>query len=162
MSLDTLDHRIVLVAAVAENGVIGSRGGIPWHLSEDLQHFRRVTTGNTVVMGRATFDSIGRPLPRRTNVVITRDPDWTHEGVLVAGSVEAALDLGRGYDGDIMVMGGAQVYQAVMPLATHQILTEVHQSPEGDTFYPTWDSKAWVEEKREEHDGFDFIWWTRL
>ncbi|MGD9962128.1 dihydrofolate reductase [Nocardioides sp.] len=154
-------RRIVLVAAVADNGVIGRDGGLPWHLSEDLQHFRRITTGNTVVMGRTTFDSIGRPLPHRTNIVVTRNPEWTHEGVLVAGSVEEALTLAQGYDADVMVMGGAQIYDAMMPLATHQVLTEVHQSPPGDTTYPAWDRADWVEERRESHDGFDFVWWAR-
>jgi len=164
MSLDGLDRRerrVVLVAAVADNDVIGAAGGIPWHLSEDLKHFRRITTGNTVVMGRTTFESIGRPLPNRTNVVVTRNRDWTQEGVLVAHDVAGAIAQAQAYDGDVMVIGGAQIYAAAMPVATHQILTEVHQSPDGDTHYPAWDRGDWVEEKREEHDGYDFVWWAR-
>ncbi|CUR55710.1 Dihydrofolate reductase [metagenome] len=153
--------RVVLVAAVADNGVIGRDGGLPWHLSEDLQHFRRVTTGNTVVMGRTTFDSIGRALPHRTNIVVTRNADWSHDGVLVAGSLEEAVALAGEHEGDVMIMGGAQIYAAAMPLATHQILTEVHQSPEGDTSYPDWAVRDWVETQRERHEGYDFVWWER-
>ena len=153
--------KIVMVAAVAENGVIGLDGDIPWSISEDLKHFRRVTRDNTVVMGRRTFDSIGHPLPFRTNVVITRDRAWSHDGVFVAHDVDEAIALSQEFDGDVMVMGGAQIYAAAMPRATHQVLTEVHQSPEGDTHYPAWDRDEWVETERESHDGFDFVWWER-
>lgn len=160
-----MSKRIVLVAAVAENGVIGLDGDIPWSLPEDLKHFRAVTRGNTVVMGRRTFDSIGHPLPYRTNVVVTRDPDWAYDGCFRAGSVEEAVELAQGFEGDVMVMGGAQIYAAAMLLATHQVLTEVHLSPEGDTYYPDWDSTAWVEERREPHPdsdpAFDFVWLAR-
>lgn len=155
------DRKIVMVAAVADNGVIGKGGDIPWHISGDLKHFRAVTTGNTVVMGRTTFDSIGHPLPYRTNIVVTRNHDWAHDGVFVEHGVEAALEHARDFEGDIMIMGGAQIYAAAMPLATHQILTEVHQSPDGDTHYPEWNRDEWVEEKRESHDGFEFVWLTR-
>lgn len=153
--------RIVMVAAYAENGVIGLDGDIPWSIPEDLKHFRAVTRGNTVVTGRKTFDSIGHPLPYRTNVVVTRDPDWAHDGVFRAGSVEEAVDLAQAFEGDIMIMGGAQVYAAALPLATHQILTEVQLSPEGDTHYPEFDRGEWKETKREPHEGFDFVWWER-
>lgn len=153
--------RVVLVAAVAENGVIGLDGDIPWSISEDLKHFRAVTRDNTVVMGRRTFESIGHPLPFRTNVVVTRDREWSYDGVFVAHDVEDAVALAQDFDGDVMVIGGAQIYTAAMPLATHQVLTEVHLRPEGDTSYPEWDRSDWVETKREPHDGFDFVWWER-
>lgn len=158
----TTRPRIVLVAAVADNGVIGRDGAMPWHLPEDLRHFREVTTGHTVVMGRVTYESIGRPLPNRTNVVITRDPEWAAgrpDGVVVARSLEEALT-STGAD-QVVVMGGAQVYEAAMPLADVQILTEVHQSPEGDTFYPAFDRAEWRETRREPHDGYDFVWLER-
>ncbi|MGA8208799.1 MAG: dihydrofolate reductase [Nocardioidaceae bacterium] len=153
--------RLVLVAAVADNGVIGAEGDIPWRIPEDLRHFRDTTRGNTVVMGRRTFESIGRALPQRSNIVLTRDPDWRGEGVLVAAGLEQALALAQGLAGDVMVIGGAEVYARALPVATHQVITEVHRSPAGDTRYPevSWD--RWVETHREPHDGYDFVWWER-
>jgi len=153
--------RVVMVAAVADNGVIGLDGDIPWSIPEDLKHFRAVTRGNTVVMGRRTFDSIGHPLPYRTNVVVTRDPSWSREHVFRAGSLEEAVEIARDFEGDVMVMGGAQVYAEALPLATHQVITEVSLEPEGDTFYPEWDRSEWRETRREPHDGYDFVWWER-
>jgi len=153
--------KIVMVAAVADNGVIGRGGDIPWSLPEDLKHFRVTTRGNTVVMGRATYDSIGHPLPYRTNVVVTRDAGWSAEHVFAAHSVEEAIEQSQKYDGDIMVIGGGHIYALALPLATHQVLTEVHQSPEGDTHYPEFDRAEWRETARENHDGFDFVWWER-
>lgn len=153
--------RVVLVAAVAENGVIGRDGDIPWSIPEDLRHFRAVTRDNTVVMGRRTFESIGHPLPYRTNVVVTRDGDWSYAGVFVAHSVEEAIELARDFDGDVMVVGGAQIYAQALPHADAQVLTEVHLAPEGDTHYPEFDRASWVEVRREQHDGFDFVWWER-
>ena len=164
-----LDHaavpKVVLVAAVADNGVIGRDGDIPWRIPEDMKHFRAVTSGNPVVMGRLTYESIGRPLPQRTNIVVTRDPNWSAEGVTVVGSVdealEAAREAARGSGGDVMVMGGAQVYEATIGAADVQVLTEVHQSPEGDTHYPSFDRSEWVETRREPHGGYDFVWLER-
>ena len=153
--------RVVLVAAVADNGVIGVDGGIPWHLPEDFAHFKAVTMGHTLVMGRATYDSIGRPLPGRTTVVVTRDASWAAEGVLVAHSFDEALALAAELPGDVMVVGGAQIYALALPLATHQVLTEVHMSPDGDTTYPVWDRAAWVETKREVGEVADYVWWER-
>jgi dihydrofolate reductase len=153
--------RVVLVAAVAANGVIGVEGRLPWHLPEDLAHFRRVTTGHTVVMGRRTFESIGRPLPRRTNVVVTRQPGWHADGVLVAAGLDEALALADGHDGDVMVIGGGQVYAAAFPVADAQVLTEVHASPEGDAYYPAFDRDDWLETSREPWDGFDFVEYER-
>ncbi|CAA9377506.1 MAG: Dihydrofolate reductase [uncultured Nocardioidaceae bacterium] len=152
---------VVLVAAVAENGVIGADGQLPWHLPDDLAHFRRVTTGNVVVMGRKTFESIGRPLPRRTNIVVTRQPDWTADGVITASSLTEALDVAEEYDGDAMVIGGSQIYALAMPLADRQVLTEVHATPEGDVTYPPFDRTEWRETQREEHDGYAFVWLER-
>lgn len=150
-------RRVVLVAAVAENGVIGAGGDIPWRIPEDFAHFKRTTLGHTLLMGRATYDSIGRPLPGRTTVVLTRDRDWSVDGVLVAHDLDAAMALADGLDGDLMVAGGAQVYRDALPHADEQVLTEVHRSPEGDTFYPAFDPAAWQETSREAHDGFDIV-----
>jgi dihydrofolate reductase len=154
--------RVVLVAAVATNGVIGAGGDIPWRIPEDFAHFKRTTLGHTLVMGRATYDSIGRPLPGRTTVVLTRDPDWSAEGVLVAHDLDAALALAADLPGDVMVAGGAQVYAAAMDRADEQALTWVHQSPEGDTFYPPFDAAEWTESEREPHDGFDIVRLVRV
>jgi len=156
------DKRVVMVAAVADNGVIGRGGDIPWSNSEDLKHFRSVTKGNTVVMGRATFESIGHPLPYRTNVVVTRRPDWSHDGVFVATDIPDAIAQAQQFDGDIMIIGGGQIYAEAMHLADQQILTEIHQSPEGDTYYPAYDESEWAETKREAYDGYHFVWLERI
>lgn len=157
-----MTKRVVMVAAVADNGVIGRDGDIPWSIPEDLKHFRATTRDNTVVMGRSTYDSIGHPLPYRTNVVVTRDGTWRADGVIVAPGVEEAVARAQEFDGDVMVIGGAQIYALAMPLATHQVLTEVHATPVGDTRYPDWDRDGWRETDREAHDGFDFVWWERV
>jgi dihydrofolate reductase len=161
----TSEPRIVLVAAVADNGVIGRDGDIPWRIPEDMRHFKAVTTGHPVVMGRVTFESIGRPLPNRTNIVITRSPGWSADGVTVVGSVDEALaaarGVARGSASDVMVIGGARVYEALIGKADVQVITEVHQSPEGDTFYPAFDRSEWSETRRDEHDGYDFAWLER-
>ncbi len=150
-----------MVAAVAENGVIGQGGDIPWSIPEDLKHFRATTRGNTVLMGRSTYDSIGHPLPYRSNVVVTRNSEWSAEGVFVVHSVEEGVELAQGFEGDVMVIGGGHVYAAAMPLADTQVLTEVHQSPEGDTHYPEFDRSEWTETRREDREGFDFVWLER-
>jgi len=143
--------RVVLVAARATNGVIGADGGIPWRIPADFAHFKRVTVGHPLVLGRTTFEGIGRPLPDRQSIVVTRDPSWTYEGVLVASSVSEAIDLGAGLDEVVMVGGGAKVYVDAIGPATHQILTEVHISPDGDTHYPDFDEVEWRETRREQH-----------
>jgi dihydrofolate reductase len=153
--------RIVLIAAVARNGVIGAGGDIPWRLPEDFAHFKRTTLGHTLLMGRSTYESIGRPLPGRTTVVLTRSPGWHAEGVVVAPSVAVALGLADELPGDVYVAGGATVYEAALPIADEQILTEVHLEPAGDTFYPTFDHRAWRETAREPREGFDIVWWQR-
>ncbi|HEU5042872.1 MAG TPA: dihydrofolate reductase [Nocardioidaceae bacterium] len=157
-----MSKRIVMVAAVADNGVIGRDGDIPWHLPEDMKHFREVTRGHTVIMGRVTYEGIGHPLPYRTNIVVTRRPDWASDGVLVAGSVKEAIDRAAELDGDIVIGGGTQIYEQAMPFATHQVLTEVHQSPAGDTRYPWYDRDEWTATRREDRDGFSWVWLERV
>jgi dihydrofolate reductase len=158
-------RRVVLVAAVADNGVIGVDGGMPWHLPADFAHFKRVTAGHTLVMGRATYESIGRPLPGRPNVVVTRNPDWSADGVQVAGSLEEAFALADGHAGDVAVIGGSAVYAAALPLADAQVLTEVHLSPDGDTTYPAFDRAGWREVRREAGPpgevALDWVWLER-
>ena len=154
-------RRVVLVAAVAANGVIGDRGTIPWRIPGEQAHFKAVTMSHTLVMGRATHESIGRPLPGRTTVVLTRDPDWRADSVLVAASFDAALALADGLPGDVMVAGGAQVYAAALPVADEQVLTEVHLHPDGDTRYPSYDPAEWEETRREGHGTHDVVWLRR-
>ena len=152
---------ITLVAAYARNRVIGDRGRIPWRIPEDFAHFKATTMGGVLVMGRATYDSIGRPLPGRTTIVVTRNPDWTADGVLVAHSLDEALELAAEQSGETFVVGGTQVYEQALPRATHQVLTEVDLTPDGDACYPEFDPEDWVETRREPHDGFTWVWWQR-
>ena len=146
---------VTLIAAVARNGVIGAGGGIPWHLPEDFAHFKATTLGHTLVMGRATYESIGRPLPGRTTIVLTRDPDWSAEGVLVAALARGRTRAGRGRRR--IVAGGAAVYEAALPYADEQLLSEIDLEPEGDTYYPDYDRAEWPEVSREHHEGFDVV-----
>lgn len=156
-------QRVVLVAALARNRVIGHEGRIPWHLPHDFAHFKRETLGHTLVMGRLTWDSIGRPLPGRRTVVITRDLtfDPGHDDVHVVHSLETALELAADLPGDVMVAGGGQVYEAALPHATHQVLTEVDLEPEGDAFYPVYAAEEWVETRREIGEGLEWVWLER-
>jgi dihydrofolate reductase len=147
---------IVLIAAVAENGVIGRDNRLPWRLKSDMQHFRNVTMGKPVVMGRRTFQSLARPLDGRTTIVVTRDPDFSAGGIVVAPSLQAALAaargdaLRRGADA-IMVAGGAEIYKQAMLLAEELLITLVHARPEGDAVFPEIDRKVWRETDRSEH-----------
>ena len=147
------DPQVVLVAAVGENGVIGRAGALPWRLKSDMQHFRRLTLNRPVVMGRKTYDSIGKPLKDRTNIVITRDPAYAAEGVVVAQSLPAAMDIARadarrrGAD-DIAIIGGSGVFAESLALADRLEITLVHASPPGDTFFPTIDATIWRETAR--------------
>ena len=151
----------MLVAAVAENGVIGNGPDIPWRIPGEQAGFKALTLGHVLVMGRTTYESIGRPLPGRTTIVLTRDPGWHAEGVLVAHDLEGALRMAEDLPGDVMVAGGAQVYAAALPLADEQVLTEVHLSPEGDVRYPGFDRDEWVETGREAGEAYDRVWLRR-
>ena len=159
--------KIVLVAAVGRNGVIGRAGSLPWRLKSDLQHFKRLTLGKPVIMGRKTYLSIGKPLPRRTNIVITRDGNFSAAGIVTAPNFEAALALARedadkrGTD-EIMVIGGSEVFAAAMPLAARLEITHVHSDTKGDVSFPAIDPALWREATRSEHaagpdDEADFI-----
>jgi dihydrofolate reductase len=154
-------RHLTLVAAYADRRVIGHRGRIPWHLPGDFAHFKATTMGGILLMGRATYDSIGRPLPGRTTIVVTRNPDWSADGVLVAHSLDDALALADEHPGETYVVGGTQVYEQALPLATHQVLTEVHRTVDGDALYPEFDPEEWVETRRESGPDFDRVWWER-
>lgn len=151
----TADCHVVLVAAVARNGVIGAAGGMPWHLPADLRHAKELTMGHPLLMGRATFEAIGRPLPGRPCVVLTRDPYWHHPGVTVVRSVEQALAVLT--PGPVMVFGGGQVYAQALPYADRLEITHIDAEPEGDTHFPPIDPQRWREVAREDHDGYAFV-----
>ncbi|MCB0535038.1 MAG: dihydrofolate reductase [Lewinellaceae bacterium] len=141
------------IVAVAKNNVIGKDNEIPWYLPGDLAWFKRTTLGHHVIMGRNSFRSIGRPLPKRTNVVITRDPYFSAEGVLVAHSIEEAL--GLAYDNgetEAFIIGGGAIYRDSMDLWDRLYLTEVDIQPEGDVFFPEIEYESWRESWREAHE----------
>ena len=147
---------LVLVAAVAENGVIGRAGGLPWRLKTDLKRFRALTVGHPVVMGRKTYLSFGKPLKDRTNIVVTRDPEFTAAGIVVTPSLEAALEVAEGDAlrrgaAAIVIGGGADIYAADNRLAARLEITRVHARPEGDTMFPAIDPARWRETAREEY-----------
>ena len=153
---------ITLVAAVATNGVIGRGGGLPWRLPEDMRHFKTLTVGHVLVMGRRTYDSIGRPLPGRTTIVVTRDPAWASEGVRTAPTVEQALSDARSLNDEVFVVGGAQVYQAALPYADRMVITHIDAEPEGDTWFPAVDWSQWRETARELYAGFAVATYERI
>lgn len=151
----------MVVAIDAQRG-IGIGNKLPWHLPEDLAHFKRVTLGKPMIMGRKTFDSIGRPLPGRRNIVVTRNPGWRHEGVEAVSSLEAAMALVG--DEEASIIGGAQLFEAALPLADRMIVTEIDHTFVCDTFFPPLDPAVWVETERERHrsetNGFDYAYVT--
>jgi len=140
---------IVIHAAVAENGIIGTDGGLPWRLSSDLKRFKAGTMGRPIIMGRKTFEGIGKPLPGRLNIVVTRDRGWSHEGVEAAGSLQDAITLatvrGRCMAGveEIAVIGGGEIYAQAMPIADRLCITHVLAEPTGDTTFPAIDPALW-------------------
>lgn len=140
--------RISLIAAVANNNVIGNEGALPWHLPEDLKRFKRLTLGKPVVMGRLTHESIGRPLPGRQNIVLTRQPHYVAGGCEVVRSVEAALDAAEGAD-EVMIIGGGEIYALFLPLAGRIYLTRVDTSVAGDAYFPELEAVHWREVEAE-------------
>lgn len=158
---------ISIVAAIAENGVIGRDGGLPWRLPGDLKFFKQLTTGHTVIMGRRTWDEIQRPLPGRRNIVVTRSATREFPGAERAGSLEAALALAAG-DDQVFIIGGGEIYRQALSRANRMYLTHVHAEVEGDTTFPEWNAAEWrvVEEQRYASDerhphGFSIITYAR-
>ncbi len=148
--------KLSLIVAVAENGVIGKDNGLPWKISSDLKYFKERTLGKPVIMGRKTFQSIGRPLPGRVNIVITRDASFAPDGVITALSLDMALDVGKnlaltkGVE-EVMVIGGAQIYNLTLPDADRLYLTRVHGEVDGDTRFPPLNPDDWLEASSERH-----------
>jgi dihydrofolate reductase len=154
---------VTLLAAVARNGVIGVDGGLPWHLPDELALFKRLTLGHVLVMGRRTYESVGRPLPGRTTVVVTRNPDWrAAEGVLRAGGVGEALELASRLDEEVFVVGGAQVYAEALASADRLALTFVDSEPQGDTTFPDVDWSQWRAVGRRQGDGWEHVTYERV
>ena len=173
MQANTVKLDIIIIAAVAENSVIGRGNALPWRLKSDMAHFRSVTMGKPVVLGRKTFQSIGKPLAGRTTIVISRDEKFGAPGIVVAPNLAAALEtargeaLRRGADA-IVVAGGADIYAQALPRATRLVITEVHKSVDGDTRFPAIDAKLWRETARSEQKagaqdeaGFAFVTYER-
>jgi dihydrofolate reductase len=157
---------VYLVAAVAANGVIGAQGKLPWHLPEDLKHFKKLTLGHPVIMGRKTWESLGKPLPGRENIVVTRAAGYDAPGAHVAASLETALALCAG-EPLAFVIGGGELYAAALPLADGLVLTEIRRDYAGDARFPDFDRSAWREARREPHTGadglrFDFVLYERV
>jgi dihydrofolate reductase len=154
--------RLAMIAAQSQNRVIGNNNKLPWYLPEDLKYFKRVTLGKPIIMGRKTFESIGRPLPGRTNIIITRNPDWTHDGagVRVVHSLQQAIELAEslalvnGFE-ESLVIGGAEIYALALPQADRLYLTQVHAEVQGDAHFPPLDPTQWQEMAREDFSAIE-------
>ena len=142
-----------LIVAVSQNGVIGKNNQLPWHLPADLKHFKQLTMGHPILMGRKTFESIGKPLPGRTNIVITHQDHFACCGAVTAPSLEKALELGAN-EPEVFIIGGAAIFKQAMPLADKLYLTLIHKDFEGDAYF-TWNKSDWTEVSREDHTGSD-------
>lgn len=156
---------IYLIAAIASNGVIGAQGKLPWHLPEDLKHFRALTMGHPIIMGRRTWESLGRPLPGRENIVVSRTPGYEAPGAGVASSLEYALALCAG-EPVVFVIGGEKLYEAALPIADGLALTEIKKAYAGDARFPDYDRSQWRELERTPQVGadgtaFDFVRYER-
>ena len=148
--------RISIIVAMGENRVIGFGGTMPWHIPGDLKYFKEKTMGKPVIMGRRTFQSIGKPLPGRTNIILSGDQSFHADGATIAHDREEAVAIAKqaeGGDDEIMIIGGAKVYTHFAELTDRIYLTQIHAKPEGDTFFHEFDLNQWVEFSREDHDG---------
>jgi dihydrofolate reductase len=161
-----LNKTITLVAAMGRNGGIGREGRMPWHLPAELQHFKRTTMGKPVVMGRKTWESIGRPLPGRQNLVVTRNEAYRAEGAEPVASLVEAVEAAQGTE--VMVIGGGELYREALPLASRMVLTTIDIEPECDTWFPSWDPSAWtlveatqVPAGPDDEPAFEVVEWQR-
>jgi dihydrofolate reductase len=143
---------VAIVVAVADNNVIGKDNQLIWHLPADLKHFKSITMGHPMIMGRKTFDSIGKPLPGRTSIIITRQQDFKAEGCIVVNSVQEAIAKARELDDTVCIIGGAEIYKQAMPLVDTIHLTRVHHTFEGDTFFPELQPEDWETVSEVQHE----------
>ena len=158
--------RVYLVAAVAANGIIGANGKLPWHIPEELKHFKKLTLGHPVIMGRRTWQSLTGPLPQRENIVVTRQAGYEAPGAAVANSLDAALAMCIG-EPVAFVIGGTQLFEEALPIAAGMVLTEIQRDYQGDTRFPDWDRAQWKETQRESHTAasgvrFDLVLYERI
>ncbi|MBS0359270.1 MAG: type 3 dihydrofolate reductase [Proteobacteria bacterium] len=160
---------ISLIAAMSRNHVIGFQNHMPWHLPADLKHFQSLTLNKPIIMGRKTFESIGKPLPNRINIVVTRDHQFKSEGVSVVHSLEEAIELGSTYHEEIMIIGGAELYRQTLSNADRLYITRIDADFEGDAFFPEWDKKKWtlIEERVHQPDEknlycYSFLMFERI
>jgi dihydrofolate reductase len=135
---------------MAKNRAIGLNNRMPWHLSADLKRFKQITMGHPIIMGRLTFEAIGRPLPGRTNIIVSRNPAYKQEGCVVADSIETAITCGCRLADEIFIIGGATLYAASLPLADRLYLTQINRDFAGDTFFPPFDTNGWIETARDD------------
>jgi dihydrofolate reductase len=152
--------RICLIVAMARNRTIGVAGGLPWRISDDLKNFKRLTLGKPLIMGRKTFESLGKPLAERPNIVITRNRAYPDDGIFVVEDLDAALKAAGAFsritgESEVMVIGGAEIYRQALPLAACIYMTEVHAEVEGDAFFPELDDERWREVGRIDHEAAD-------
>lgn len=148
--------QITIIAAISENYVIGNKGKIPWHIPEDLKRFKQLTTGNTVIMGRKTYETIGKPLPNRKNIVVTKNKEFSADGIFVAHTLEEAL---AQCTEKTYIIGGQQIYEQAMPLADKLEITHVHKIVEGDAFFPQI-TNNWKEIKKIDKKEYSFVTYT--
>lgn len=147
------------------NREIGVENQLPWHLPKDLKHFKEITSGHPIIMGRKTYESIGKPLPNRTNIVISRKKDWFEEGILIVGSIKEAIKFGQKIDEDIFIIGGGNIFEQTMDIADKLEVTEIKTNIEADTFFPKIDPKIWTKtdevcHEKDEKNNFDFCFQT--
>ena len=150
--------KLSIIVAMSSNRVIGVNNSLPWHLSEDLKHFKTLTTGHTIIMGRKTYESIGKPLPNRRNIVISRNLNAFYGGVEVVHSLEDAFSTSSN-DEEVFIIGGSNIYEQSLHLVDHLYITEIKKAFEGDAFFPEIDKSLWTESARETHtssDGLEF------
>ena len=155
---------VSIIAAIGTDRALGKNNDLLWRIPDDLKRFKNLTTGHPIVMGRKTFDSIisnlGKPLPNRTSIVVTRDTNWRHEGALVAGSIEEALAKAKAIDPEVFVIGGGQIYEQALPFADRLCLTLIEAAKDADTFFPAYEdtfTKITFQEDRE-HEGLKYKW----
>ena len=167
--------KISLIAAVAQNGVIGRNNDLPWHLPDDFAFFKRKTSHHAIIMGRKSLEALGKPLPNRTSLIITRNPDFKADGVTIIHTLDEAIAEARNVDrehyqsDEIFVIGGAEIYALALPIAATLYLTEIHQVYDGDAYFPLFDKSEWQEVSRRPHPtderhaaSFDFVEYERV